>query len=196
MYAMRRLLNVKVFCVALVFLSLQHSAGADCREESAEPSLLRRIFCRLSWEEVGNVVETPRQICVKVRQNVRYSEDFNDQWAGGRETWEKGAGDCEDIAACVVDLCKRKNMPAAIIVFCPDDSLEGHALALGKTDRGYWISSNGWYEEVKSLEEAKDEVARELGWKGRRIAVTTLDKVNRETSVSAPTLRSLLPDPK
>ena len=140
--------------IIMLILTATLLAGVQSAEaESVEqkPGFFRRLFSKLTWNELVTVVESPKEICIKVRQNVEYREDLSDVWENGKKTWDKGSGDCEDLAACVVDLCKEKGFEADILIFYPKGSWEAHAVAVGQWNGEYWISSNGWYQKVKSI---------------------------------------------
>lgn len=148
---------------------------ADAKEEKV--GWFRRTFCALTWNEIQTVVKTPREICSAVRHHVRCKEDLGDEWATGKETWERKTGDCEDYAACVVDLCKAAGIEANIQIFYPKGSWEAHAVAVGSLNGQLWISSNGWYETVKSVDDAKRIIAREVGWRHREILIASQEEV-------------------
>lgn len=143
-----------------------------------KPDWIRRTFGTLTWEEAQTVYKTPQDISAAVRQHVAYREDMGDEWASGKETWDRGFGDCEDFAACVADLCKAAGIVATIQVFSPKGSFEGHAVAMGSWNGRLWISSNGWYETVKSMDDAKAVIAKEQGsgWRHREIVTATSEE--------------------
>ena len=142
-----------------------------------EPGWTRRVFGTLTWEEVPTVCKTPQEICSAVRHHVTYKEDLEERWASGMETWNNKSGDCKDFATCVIDLCKAVGIEAQMKIFCPKGSWVGHAVVIGQCNGRLWISSNGWYEEVESLDAAKAAIARELGWRQKEILTATPDEV-------------------
>jgi len=131
---------------------------------------------RMKWEEVSTRVSSLPEICRYVYRNIRYRADGIDELTSPEVTWSRGYGDCEDFAGCVVALSRKLNKEASIVVLYPVDSFEGHAIAMGRTDRGgLWMSSNGSYREVDSEDDIKRIVARDLGWMGKEIRMEGLE---------------------
>jgi len=118
------------------------------------------------WNSTVLRSRQPRDVCRAVRQRVTYTRDRRpeDSWQGGKETWLRGAGDCEDFAACVKDICSQKGMSANIYVFSSQTVGKAHAVAIGEWNGRLWLSSNGSYEEVSSLWDARERVAQKCGW--------------------------------
>jgi|GEM_PF-1372475 len=167
-----------VFRAALVLVVIVPMLGfaeEPVPEAGKEVGWFKRVFGKLSWSEVQSVVETPREASAAVRQNIRYVSDLGDTWTDGEETWNRGSGDCEDLAAVVVEMVHNAGGEASIIVFHPENSGAGHAVATGTWKGRKWISSNGFYYSVKSLDHAKALVAREMGWQRRQIVVEPAD---------------------
>jgi len=134
-------------------------------------SWFRKTFMELSFEEVIGLVETPKSVCSYVRHRVEYRSDIGDEWANGKETWDRGYGDCEDMAITVSDLCLTMGIKTKMFILYPKGSREGHAIVVGAWKGKLWFSSNGWFEKVSSLSEIKKEVSHEMGWKGRKVMV-------------------------
>lgn len=131
----------------------------------------------LKWEQVASVVESPRDICIRVRHHVRYQADLGDQHSGGRETWDRQYGDCEDLAACVLELCEKIGLEASIMVFRQKGSTEGHAVAMGLWNGKLWLSSNGWYTTVKSIDDARMIVSKEMRWREKNVQALSLAEI-------------------
>jgi hypothetical protein len=173
--------------ILIVIVGLVFPGGASAVKDSSRSfrsnpkvSWARRTFCKLTWEEVGYTVDSPREACAAVRHTLRYEKDVGEEWPSAQQTWERGYGDCEDYASCVAELCRKAGLEASVLVFYPEDSWEGHAIATGRWKGKLWFSSNGWYRTVKSLNEAKKYVAREMGW-------------GLKAKVNSTTLSSLVP---
>ena len=146
--------------------------GSESNSNATEkPGRFRRVFQRLNWEEVHTVVSDPKTASAVVRQNILYQEDLGDTWSSGAETWSRESGDCEDLAAAVVELVRHLGGEAEIVIFHPVDSAAGHAVATGTWNGKQWISSNGFYYQVQSMKHAAELVAREMGWRNRSIAM-------------------------
>ena len=161
--------------------------SADAGEKKA--GWFRRTFCDLTWDEIQTVAKMPKSICAAVRHHVRYAEDLGDNWATGKETWNKKQGDCEDFAACVVDLCKAAGIEATTHIFFPKGSLEAHAVAVGSWRDHLWISSNGWYATVDSMDEAKTLIAKELGWRHKEIMVASPEEARNGSLAASSAVR-------
>ena len=69
-----------------------------------------------------------------IRKNIKFQEG---NFRGARQTYEKRIGDCEDLTALFVALCRIDGIPARTVW------IEGHAYAEfyleDQTQRGYWI---------------------------------------------------------
>ena len=141
---------------------------------SSDVGFFKRVFGKLSWEQVCSEVKNPRNASLLVRRNVKYREDLDDIWETGKNTWERGFGDCEDMAQSVLELCHTNNIKASIMIMVPDTGFEAHAIVIGTTESGHWYSSNGWYGETKSIEEAVKEISKQIGW--RRKTVNLISK--------------------
>ena len=161
--------------------------AADAKNEKI--GWVRSTFCSLTWDEIQTVVNTPRSICAAVRTHVNYADDLGDIWATGEETWERKQGDCEDFAACVIDLCKSAGIQAEMQIFFPKGSWEGHAVVVGSWNGKLWISSNGSYQTVKSMDEAKSVIAREAGWRHREILTASAEEIKNRSVVPASHVR-------
>ena len=118
----------------------------------------KRTFGTLSWEDVQSVALTPEAIAESVYCHVKYRAESVDVWDDGRKTWERGFGDCEDIAACIVDLCRRKGIDAWIQVFRSAGSLQGRAVAMGRIDGKFWIAGRSFSVVYNTEEEPIEQV--------------------------------------
>jgi len=122
----------------------------------------------LSWADAIRQSSSPEEISNAVGNRVKYSRDRfkEDEWRSGRETWHRGAGDCEDYAATVKDLCTEKKLTAKIVIVHSKTAGKSHAVTMGEVNGRVWVSSNGTYAQYQSLHDAKQEIARDLGWWG------------------------------
>lgn len=116
---------------------------------------------------IGN---TAQDICRAVRNRVRYTSDTGDTWQSAAVTWERQAGDCEDFAIIVRDLCRAKSIDANVHVFYSKTRNSGHAVTIGRSADGMWMSSNGSFERVTSLADARSTITRRHGWTGDTVA--------------------------
>lgn len=144
----------------------------------------KRTFGTLSWEDVQNTAQSPETIADSVYSHVQYRADSLDEWDDGLTTWQRGYGDCEDIAACIVDLCRKKNIEAWVQVFLPVGSLQGHAVAMGRLDGKIWIAGRT-FAIVENIEEAKTIIGREMRWGKGSIHTLTLASVAQTSIVTA-----------
>ena len=129
-----------------------------------EISWFKKTFLSLSWSEVTDVVQSPKEIARRVHTQVDYKTDDVDNMKSGADTWNDKTGDCEDIAECIVEICKAKGFEAWVEVMFEENNGKAHAIAMGKWEGKLWISSNGSYQTVDSKEEAKRIIARDSGW--------------------------------
>ncbi|MCK5849576.1 MAG: hypothetical protein KAH23_01580 [Kiritimatiellae bacterium] len=177
-----------MLCIALVVLlrgkgTLYADENQANVSSNSNPEItwFRRVFCQLDWAEVSAIVESPSGISSQIRHHVEYREDLNDEWTKGSSTWQRGYGDCEDFALAVKELCKLININVRILVFYPKGNQEAHAVAIGKWKGKMWISSNGWHQTVKSLEHAKQEIAKQMGWRRKTILTKNLSELTGAT---------------
>lgn len=162
--------------------------GGEKGEESGRTKKVgwfRRLFGTLTWDEAISLVDSPASASGQVRKHVRYRADQEDTWEDGKTTWQRGYGDCEDMAAAVVDLLKAKGIPAEIYAFIRMDAWEGHAVAMGRYKGKLWFSTNGWFETVDSLDEAIEEISWIMGWRGPVQVKLLADVWHRERKLGA-----------
>ena len=155
-----------------------------------------RTFKTLSWSEVSQTVETPKEICSAVRHHVKYRADKNDDWATGKEAWDRGFGDCEDIAAAISELCIKKGIEVETFMLYPENENEGHVVVVGKYKNKLWFSSNGWFEYAKSGADVRRKVAHEMRWKRKTIVAMDWNSfrgVDSKVTAAAGTKRISLP---
>lgn len=157
----------------VVFFAVQ-SASA-CEKIVSELNWFERVFKTLTWKEVVQTVDNPKEICSVVRHHVRYQRDNGDEWATGKETWEREYGDCEDIAAAVAELCEKKNISAKIFMLYPEGEDEGHVVVIGQWRGRLWLSSNGWFEYARSESDIVSKVTREMRWKQKNVVAMDWD---------------------
>lgn len=110
-------------------------------------SWLKKKLGRLTWSEVQALsLESPESVCRLVRSNVRYARDVKPTWQLPRVTWERGRGDCEDMALLVRDICRHNGLVAELVLYFPAAAGRiGHAVVEGDYRGRHWVSSNGDY---------------------------------------------------
>jgi len=113
---------------------------------------------------------SPQEICDAVRARVRYVPDETDHWQTGEETWNRKAGDCEDFAATVRDICLARGFDAQMVIFHAETSNAAHAVVIGQWNGTVWMSSNGDYRVVGSIANAREIVNREFQWNDNHVA--------------------------
>lgn len=139
--------------------------------------LISHIFESPSWEEAVAAVDSPHKAAKLVRLHVKFREDEGDEWSDGRTTWDRGYGDCEDLAAAVVQLCADAGLDVGARIQVFSDSIRGnHAVAVGTWHGRMWIVSNGWFEYVDSMDDAVLHVSCEMQWNVTAVKVTPLDQ--------------------
>ena len=124
----------------------------------------RKLFITPGWEEILQQAKSPKEICRAVESYVSYKPDkMGDVWSSGRETWERGCGDCEDFAIAIVEMCYEIDLEASMIIYFPPDSPgEGHAFAVGRYEEDLWVSDRGSYKIVSSLYDIEEMALRIL----------------------------------
>lgn len=131
----------------------------------------------MDWSEAQHAYAAPREICRLVQKNVRYETEKTDQWSPAMLTWERGRGDCEDIAVLIQELCRLNGISTKVhLYFPPSGKREGHAVLVGECGGKTWFSSNGSYEEVKSEQEVRRRVARLLSSRENQLWVMKLSE--------------------
>ena len=150
----------------ILMLAAELEAG---EVKSSDIGWFRKTFCELSWDEVKISVESPRDICRRVKGQVEYKVDSEDNMKTGIKTWEDKTGDCEDFANCVVELCQANGFEAWVEIYYEANNSSAHAVAMGKYNGRLWISSNGDFQFVKDTDDARRKIARTLGWSSRQV---------------------------
>jgi len=169
-YKLKQFIHCEQNRFALMALIIFCILFYNIAEEHQSVSWFKKTFKELTWPEVQQIVSSPREICARVRHRVIYKPDTEDIWDDGKTTWTREYGDCEDISQTIVDLCKEKNIPAWVEVFSIDGGTEGHAVVLGYWGNKMWMASNGWFQYIDDLADAKHKVSREFKhWRGKNI---------------------------
>jgi hypothetical protein len=176
--------TIPVALAALMISASLTVADTASSPETSRPGWFRRAFGSLSWDEVASVVESPRDICWRIRMHVSFRAKIGDSWASGKETWESGHGDCEDFAACVTDLCKKEGFQADLYVFHvvrgTKNLFVGHVVVVGEWKGKMWFSSNGSWHTADSFDEVTRRVASSMNWKPQDTRSETLaDAIER-----------------
>ena len=137
-----------------------------------------------TWESVTDVPRDPRSICSAVKRRVMFVRDRgpSDDWKSARETWNDKSGDCEDFAVLVQRLCEKGDIRSAVYCFYPPTG-SGHAVTLGEWRGQRWMSSNGSFTEVRSINDAKRKIAHSQGWAARSVRVSKGEKPPQATSL-------------
>jgi len=73
-------------------------------------------------------------------------------------------------------LCKEKNIDAHTYTFSSKTEEKGHAVTIGTDNGQMWMSSNGSHEDIQSVDDAKDKIARRFGWWFDDIVVQKIDQ--------------------
>ena len=167
-----------VVVTLLMVLSLDLFAQVyPTRQQDHAVSWWHRSFGSLSWEDMIEIVQSPRDVCWQVRRHVLYREENSGPWfSSGRTVWELGHGDCKDFSSCVADICMTKGYICWITSVYPvgfHDS--GHCIVIGIWHGRMWMSSNGAYYEVTSLDDVLKKLSDIRGWKGRPLEFVPLN---------------------
>ncbi len=127
-----------------------------------------------AWREAIAASETPSEICRVLSSGVRYRRDREDSWQSVEDTWNRGAGDCEDFALCVREFCRTLGIDVEIRIYYPLDCYEGHVVAVGHWNGKQWVASNGKYCEANDDEAIDRYVAREMGTRRSKLFSVSL----------------------
>jgi hypothetical protein len=133
-----------------------------------------RTFGNLSWESVVIATTSPADISWQVRRHVTYRTTPVLTWEDGRETWDRGYGDCKAFAWCVADLCEAKNIVCWVALVRPIGEHNGHAVTMGVWKGKLWMSSNGIYGVYASLDHALLALDNIKGFKGKSLEYISL----------------------
>jgi predicted transglutaminase-like cysteine proteinase len=111
--------------------------------------------------------------CQTVQQRVTYRSDVQatDEWRSGEETLASGWGDCEDMAAAVKSVCHTRGITSNIYIVRARALRAGHAITIGGSEGRMWMSSNGSYRDIRSIDDARQIIAREFGWKNVKVTI-------------------------
>jgi predicted transglutaminase-like cysteine proteinase len=151
------------------------SAASTSSSSKPRQSWFHRVFHKPTWSEVLEQCESPRDVCNVVSRFVGYRTEEIDRWASADETWQRGRGDCEDFAICIEALCRELGFSATVNLYFPSGLRgDGHAVAVGIWNGRMWMSSNGSYREVGSIDEVKETVAQMYGCSGDELWGTVL----------------------
>ena len=131
--------------------------------EGEQRSWFKRMFCKPEWEQILVECDTPKEICKMINKHIGYREEQRDSWSAAHDTWERGKGDCEDFAICVQELCQESGFDANIhLYYSMKNFTQGHAVVVGVNNGQLWLSSNGSYTELDSMDEANAIISRVL----------------------------------
>ena len=119
---------------------------------------------------VESIGDRPVDICATVRNRIRYARELGDNWQSANETWMLRTGDCEDFAIVVRDLCRAKGIAADVYAFHSKAHDIGHAVTIGSSSGGMWMSSNGSFQRVRSISDARSTIARSLHWNPEEVS--------------------------
>lgn len=131
---------------------------------AGEISWFKKVFKHLTWQEMVTVSTTPKEICKKVNDHVFYAKDDIEYTKDAQQTWNEEKGDCEDFAYCILKACEQKGFKAEIRIFYEKNNIIAHAVVIGEWQEKMWMSSNGSYEIIKSIEDASKKISREMRW--------------------------------
>jgi len=108
----------------------------------------------------------PEAICQQVSAYVQYATDTKpeDEWREPEQTLKAGRGDCEDFASCVQAACTAKGISTKVYVMTSKVNKRAHAVTISDEGGRMWMSTNGTYEAVLSMSDAKDRICRRMGW--------------------------------
>lgn len=130
---------------------------------------------KISWVDlVSKEFRSPEEICKFVRKHIKYRKESQDHWFMGAETWNRGHGDCEDLAVLIWELCSLNGFESNVVVSFSGNFKQstGHAYVTGPT----WFSSNGEYQETTKPIEV---MHRKLSWEKAFARILEPDMVHK-----------------
>lgn len=127
-------------------------------------SRLQRWFRRPTLDQLAAEATCPRDVCRAVSRWVVYRADRDgDDLAAPAVTLRRGWGDCEDFSSLICTACTLRGWRATRFRYYGSFCKVGHEVAEGSYEGQRWMSSNGSYEVIKTDDDARDRIARELG---------------------------------
>ena len=75
-----------------------------------------------------------------IRNNITYKKDSGDYWQSAEKTWEKGTGDCEDIAILFINIKYVLTAEKCDIVLIDDDTMDYNTSALRTIEDGGYVN--------------------------------------------------------
>lgn len=119
-----------------------------------------------TWQRVVMASNNPEEICRAVSEQLAYVDVTEEEGRkrDSRRVWRRKSGDCEDFAAVIRDMCRERGFKADVYVFASLEARRGHAIVVGNWRGQMWMSSNGSYDPIASMADAKRRVKRELDW--------------------------------
>lgn len=132
-----------------------------------------------TWHDAEINVASPKDASTIAAARVTYTPDTSkeDEWRPPQETWQRKEGDCEDFALMVQDLCKNNGIEAEVLIVRSNSARKAHAITAGTVNGSIWVSSNGIYTIYQSMNDAKQALARDLGWSHTDITITKREKM-------------------
>ena len=125
-----------------------------------------------NWQAAKQAARSPKQIAALVSRRIKFTRDQlpEHEWQTGQESWQRGYGDCEDFAVCVRELAQKAGFRSDIYVFSSKTRNEHHAVTIGTQGGRMWMSSNGSYVPIRSLEDAAFKLESDMSWQGDLIS--------------------------
>lgn len=150
--------------IARIILALLIAAPAV----TGAPGLLTRLFGSLSYDEVLELSDSPKDLARHGMSRVVYKAEPSgapDEWLTGRETWDRRGGDCEDLAALMVSFCHSKGFHAEQRFYINERLKVGHSVAVGEFGGRWWLCDNTRFWWIKGEQEVVKSVARSCRWR-------------------------------
>jgi len=163
----RTFLNLGIY---LIVASLIIVASAIPAAAAPKRGWLKRTLTKPSWRQAVAECTTPQDVCRMVQRHIVYTDEDGDTWSAADETWDRGAGDCEDFAILAQELCLELGYDASVqLYYATAPKFTGHAVAVGTWGDKMWVSSNGSYKEFDSQKGIQKHVARILRCKQKNM---------------------------
>ena len=161
-------------CIAsiMVAVAVLPAVAAQDETDSTAPrrGWFKRTFAKPSWEQALAECTTPREVCRMVQRHIIHTAEDGDTWSAAPDTWDRGAGDCEDFAILAQDLCRELGFETSLqLYYSISPMTAGHAVVVGTWGDKVWVSSNGAYKEFTSQAGVVKHVAKFLRCKQKNM---------------------------
>lgn len=156
----------------------------------------QKLFFKPTLEQIVFENNSPKDVCRTVARWIVYKEEPVDQWSLPAVILDREYGDCEDFAVLIQYICFENGWDSNIILYYSIlNPTYGHAILTGQLNENLWMSSNGSYDVIESLEDINSEASIILRCKPSQLFNVPLSKeeVDRLVDASGRVQKRLVP---